>query len=235
MKTGTIFLLPIPLGDDAGHSLPDYLIRQFHQLDHFVAERAKTARRFLKEIQHPKPLPEIHIEELNKRSEAADLPFLLKPALEGHDLGVLSEAGCPGIADPGARLVGLAHDKGLKVMPFVGPSSLLLALMGSGMNGQQFCFHGYLPQKKPELIRKLQQLEKQSGKFRQTQLFIETPYRNTAMFEACLAALGPQTRLCIACDLTLPSEYIRTSTMIDWKKTPPPDLHKRPAVFLIGR
>ncbi|MCB0705927.1 MAG: SAM-dependent methyltransferase [Saprospiraceae bacterium] len=234
MKTGTLYLLPIPLGEDANHTLPEYLIQQFHRLDYFVAERAKTARRFLKEINHPKPMSEIHIEELNKHSQAEDLPFLLKPALEGHDLGLLSEAGCPGVADPGAQLIQLAHNRQIKVFPMVGPSSILLALMASGMNGQQFCFNGYLPQKKPDLIRKLQLLEKQALKFKQTQLFIETPYRNGAMFEACLEALAPNTRLCIACDLTLPTQYVRTCDIADWKKQPTPELHKRPAVFLLG-
>lgn len=235
MKNGTLFLLPVPLGENALHSLPEYLIQQFHQLDHFVAERAKTARRFLKEIKHPTPLPEIQIEELNKFTQAAELSQLLNPALQGHNLGLLSEAGCPGVADPGAQVVALAHELDIPVFPIVGPSSLLLALMASGMSGQQFCFHGYLPQKKPDLSRKLQLLEKHAGKLNQTQLFIETPYRNEAIFESCLQSLDASTKLCIACDLTLDTQYVQTHRIKEWKKRPKPELKKRPAVFLIGR
>jgi 16S rRNA (cytidine1402-2'-O)-methyltransferase len=235
MATGTLYLIPVPLIEEGVNTLPEYLITHCHELRYFVAERAKSARRFLKEIKHPLPMSEIEIQELNKHTSPAEIEGLLQPALDGHDLGVLSEAGCPGIADPGAGIVRKAHQKGIAVYPLIGPSSILLALMASGMNGQQFCFHGYLPPKKPELQRKLQQLEKQSAKFRQSQIFIETPYRNKSMIEACLKQLQPHTRFCIAADLTGPEQFIRTQTVAQWQKDPPPDLHKIPAVFIIGQ
>lgn len=233
MKRGKLYLLPTPLGEDAVHALPQYLISTVHGLRYLVAERAKTARHFLKASGLPTPIQEYHIEELNKRTTAEDLPRLLAPIFQGHDLGVLSEAGCPGIADPGARLVALAHREDIEVVPFVGPSSLLLALMGSGMNGQSFAFHGYLPAKRGDLGSALRRLERDCS--RQTQLFIETPYRNQQLFEEALNNLQNDTLLCLAMDLTLPTELVKTKRIQAWKKSGPPNLDKRPCVFLIGK
>lgn len=232
-EKGTLYLIPTPLGPDANHSLPPYLIDQLHRLDYFIAERAKTARHFIKSTQPVKPFSELEFAELNKRTLPEDLQTMLQPALEGHDMGLLSEAGCPGVADPGAKIVAMAHQKGIKVVPFVGPSSILLALMASGMNGQQFAFHGYLPAKKPELSKSLRQLEQQSARFKQCQIFIETPYRNLGFLDEAFKTLSPGTRLCIAADLTLESEYILTQTIGKWRKTTLPDLHKRPAIFVL--
>ncbi len=232
-EKGKLYLLPAPLGPNAIHSLPQYLIEQLHQLEYFIAERAKTARHFIKATQPSKAFSELQFSELNKRTEPEELKEMLDPALAGHDIGLLSEAGCPGVADPGAKIVAMAHKKGIQVIPMVGPSSILLALMASGMSGQQFCFHGYLPAKKPELGKRLKQLEQQSARFKQSQLFIETPYRNGALLEEAFKSLSGGTRFCIAADLTLPSEYILTQSIALWKKTKLPDLHKRPAIFIL--
>lgn len=226
--------MPTPLGPDAIHSLPDYMIKQLHQLNYFIAERAKTARHFIKSTQPTKAFSELHFSELNKRTTTEELKEMLNPALEGHDMGLLSEAGCPGVADPGATIVAMAHRKGIKVIPMVGPSSILLALMASGMSGQQFCFHGYLPAKRPELAKRLKQLEQQSRKHRQSQIFIETPYRNGALLEEAFKTLSTGTRFCIAADLTLEEEYVLTQTISQWRKTTLPNLHKRPAIFILN-
>jgi 16S rRNA (cytidine1402-2'-O)-methyltransferase len=164
--------------------------------------------------------------------QAEEIPFFLKPAIEGKNVGIISEAGCPAVADPGAQLVKLAHEKNIKVFPLVGPSSIILALMASGMNGQNFCFHGYLPIEKNERIKKLKLLEENAKRNKQTQIFIETPYRNNQLFEDILKTCNPDTRLCIATDLTLSTEFIITKTISKWKQTKP-ELHKRPAVFLL--
>ena len=232
-EKGKLYLLPTPLGLDAVHSLPKYMIDRLHQLNYFIAERAKTARQFIKDTRPTKAFRELHFSELNKRTIPEELKEMLNPALDGQDIGLLSEAGCPGVADPGAEIVSMAHQKGIQVIPMVGPSSILLALMASGMSGQQFCFNGYLPAKKPELSKRLKQLEQQSARFKQSQLFIETPYRNGALLEAAFKTLSLGTRLCIAADLTLPSEYILTQTIAVWRKTELPDLHKRPAIFIV--
>lgn len=232
---GTLYLLPCPLGDDALFSIPAYVQERMAGLRVFVVERTKTARQFIRKAAPELVIDELTFMELNKRTETTDLPALLRPLLEGQDVGLLSEAGCPGVADPGAALVRAAHDAGVPVVPMVGPSSLLLALMASGMNGQSFCFHGYLPPKKPELLRMLKRLDEQAQRLEQTQLFIETPYRNQAIMEAALEVLSSHTRFGIACDLTLPHEYIRVQSIANWRKDSLPDLHKRPAVFLIGK
>lgn len=232
-KKGTLYLIPTPLGEDGLTALPSEVIEQMHRLDFFIAERAKTARRFIKSTAPTRPISVLSFFELNKFTTPEEKKTFLDPALKGNDMGLLSEAGCPGVADPGAAIVKMAHQKGIKVVPLVGPSSILLALMASGMNGQNFAFKGYLPAKKPELSKALKQAEQSSGKLKQTQIFIETPYRNLGFIETALASLRPTTRLCIAADLTLPSQYIWTATIKDWKKTKIPDLHKRPAIFLI--
>ncbi len=232
-NTGTLYLIPTPLGEHAAHTLPDYVVGHLHRLDYFLAERARTARRFISSTRPPRPIDELVFFELNKRTSAEELPALLQPARDGHDMGVLSEAGCPGVADPGARIIELAHGEGLQVVPLPGPSSILLALMASGMNGQRFCFLGYLSPKKERLGKELQQLEKESARLGQTQIFMETPYRNNAVVEQALGSLLPKTRFCIAADLTTPEEWIGSRTIAEWKANPPPDLHKRPAIFLL--
>ncbi len=203
-----------------------------HQLDYFIAERAKTARHFIKATGPVKPFAELHFEELNKRTPPEEWHTFLAPAKQGHNIGLLSEAGCPGVADPGAQIVELAHREGIEVVPLVGPSSILLALMASGLNGQSFAFNGYLPAKKPELIRRLKKLEQQSARWRQTQILIETPYRNNGFVTEALQQLQDRTQFCIAADLTLSTEFIKTQSVQQWKQQKLPDLHKRPAIFL---
>lgn len=234
MSTGTLYLIPCTLGDTpAQQVLPQQVIDLARHLRHYVVEHPKTARQFLSALRHELPIQSLHFTSLNEHTEARELDGLLSPLLAGEDVGILSEAGCPGIADPGADLVALAHRRGIRVVPLVGPSSILLALMGSGLNGQCFAFHGYLPVNDAERDKTIAVLETESAKRRQTQLFIETPYRNDRLFSALLARCRPQTRLCVACDLTLSSELIETRTIADWKSRPAPSLHKRPCLFLI--
>ena len=233
MTKGKLYLIPTPLGENAVHTIPPYVIEKLHQLDFFIAERAKTARAFIKTTHPTKPFADLHFFELNKRTTPEEITTFLQPVENGNDMGLLSEAGCPGVADPGAAIVKLAHQKGIQVIPFVGPSSILLALMASGMNGQGFSFQGYLSAKKPELARDLKRLEQLSRKHRQTQIFIETPYRNMGMIEEALKVLSPETRLCIAADISLDSEFILTQKIKEWRKTKLPNLHKKPAIFLI--
>ncbi|MBI5914629.1 MAG: SAM-dependent methyltransferase [Bacteroidetes bacterium] len=228
---GKLYLIPSPLGEDAIEAIPTYVVEVLHRLTHLVAERAKTTRHFIKKTNPPKPISEYQIEELNEHTPAAELENLLRPVLEGHDLGILSEAGCPGVADPGAKLVELAHRHGVEVVPLVGPSSILLALMASGMNGQSFAFQGYLSAKSP--ADDLKRLEQLAVRLRQTQIFIETPYRNKAVIEQAMKVLQPGTRFCIAVDLTLPMQFVQTKTIGEWRKNLP-ELGKRPAIFLIG-
>lgn len=231
--TGTLYLIPCPLGEGATYTLPQYLVDIIHQLDYFIVERGKTARQFLKTTNLPKPLQELTYFELNKHDPLKGIKEFLEPALEGHNIGLISEAGAPGVADPGADVVRLAHSLDIPVHPLVGPSSILLALMASGMNGQEFCFRGYLSPKKLDLAKDLRQLEQLSAKFNQTQIFIETPYRNQQVVETALNSLGPQTYFGIATDLTLPSQYIKTQQIHQWLRSELPDINKRPTVFLI--
>ena len=232
--SGTLYLIPVALGDVPwGRFLPAPTRDIATKLQHFVVENAKTARAELKRLEHPTPLRELSIEQLPEKLNSAEINRLLSPLQTGHDLGVMSEAGCPGVADPGALLVRRAHELGIRVKPLVGPSSLLLSLMASGLDGQQFAFHGYLPAREPERSQKIGALEKDSRRLGQTQLFIETPYRNAAIFQALLATCQGETRLCIATDLTLPDETIVTRTVAQWRKAPAPSLEKRPTVFLM--
>ena len=240
---GTLFLIPNTLGETEALAsvIPEHVQALTARLDYFVAENAKTARAFLKLInaQHPlaKPLQEIKIAELNINTPAAALQALLAPLLAGQDAGLVSEAGVPAVADPGADLVRLAHQHGIPVRPLVGPSSLLLAVMASGLNGQSFAFNGYLPTDAAARSKRLQELEKRSRSDKQTQLFIETPYRNAAMLEALVASCNPGTLICVATDISLPSETIRTMTGAQWKSQlaagKGPDFHKKPTVFLL--
>jgi len=237
--TGTLFLIPNTLGETEALAsvLPEQVQQITSQLDYFVAENAKTARAFLKLVhaRHPlaKPLQEIKISELNVNTPAAALAGLLAPLLAGQDGGLVSEAGVPAVADPGADLVRLAHQHNIPVRPLVGPSSLLLAVMASGLNGQSFAFNGYLPTDAAQRATRIKELEQRSRKEKQTQLFIETPYRNAAMLEALVAACAPGTLLCVATDLSLPSETIRTMSAAQWKSAKAPDFHKKPTVFLL--
>jgi 16S rRNA (cytidine1402-2'-O)-methyltransferase len=231
---GTLWLLPVGLGDAPWESsLPRATREAACRLTHFVVENAKTARAELKRIDHPVPLRELVIEQLPDTPKAADINQLLAPLRAGHDIGLMSEAGCPAVADPGALLVRRAHELGIIVRPLVGPSSLLLALMASGLDGQRFAFHGYLPAREPERSSRIVELEKESLRLQQTQIFIETPYRNQALFNALLPVCRPTTRLCLATDLTLSSEVVATRRMADWKTAVPPNLDKRPTVFLL--
>ncbi len=234
-KLGKLFLIPTPLGEENNVSIPKYVIDTVHKLDHFIVERAKTARHWIKSTQHPKPLPTLMMQELNEHTQTKELNALLQPLREGHDVGLLSEAGCPGVADPGAAVVALAHREGIEVLPLVGPSSILLALMGSGMNGQHFSFRGYLSAKREEVGKQLKQIEQQAIREQSTQVFIETPYRNQQMLEALLTHLQGETKVCIAVDLSLSTQMIKTLSVAQWKKQGTPNLHKRPTVFVIGR
>lgn len=229
---GTLYLIPVPLGPAAPEAaLPVTVCDQARQLRHFIAENAKSARAFLKSIQIGVPLQEIQIRELNEHTPAADLPRLLDDLRQGIDVGLVSEAGCPGVADPGADLVRLAHQEHIPVAPLVGPSSLLLALMGSGLCGQRFAFHGYLPAKEEERAKKLKALEQESRRLNQTQMFIETPYRNSQMLESLTRHLTPATLLCLASSLTLPQQRLRTQTIARWKREEEATA-KEPTVFL---
>ena len=244
---GTLYLIPNTLGPlDAEPGclnglLPTQVQALTSSLDYFVAENAKTARAFLKLIntKHPlaKPLQEITISELNVNTPAQALASLLAPLLAGRDAGLVSEAGVPAVADPGADLVRLAHQHGVKVRPLVGPSSILLAVMASGLNGQSFAFNGYLPTDAALRAKRIKELESRSRSEKQTQLFIETPYRNAAMLEALVAQCGPSTLICVATDLSLDTENIQTLNGGQWKKQlaagKTPDFHKKPTVFLL--
>lgn len=234
MATGTLYLIPVSLGPaPLTLTTPTEVTSRARSLDYFVVENAKTARAELKRFKHPAPLRDLDIRELPEKPGHADLDALLAPLLAGRDGGLMSEAGCPAVADPGALLVRRAHERGVTVAPLVGPSSLLLALMASGLNGQSFAFHGYLPIDDEARKRRIRELETESARHSRTQLFIETPYRNDRMLEALKAYCQPNTRLCVARDLTTADEWITTRRIADWQKQSSPDLAKRPTVFLL--
>lgn len=237
--TGTLFLIPNTLGptESLNQVIPQHVQQLTSQLGHFVAENAKTARAFLKQVGTAKPIQEIAISELNINTPPAALAALLAPLQAGHDVGLLSEAGVPAVADPGADLVRLAHAHGIPVRPLVGPSSILMSVMASGLSGQSFAFNGYLPTDAAQRIKRLKDLETRSRQEKQTQLFIETPYRNAAMLEALVSACAGSTLICVATDISLPTETIRTQTGAQWKSQltagKAPDFHKKPTVFLL--
>jgi len=234
MSTGRLYLIPVPLGQTpVDEVLPAAVSNCAKRLTHFVAENAKSARAFLKSLPCATPLQQIEITELSEHTPASALPGLLSPLLAGIDIGLISEAGCPAVADPGANLVALAHEQGIEIFPLVGPSSILLALMGSGLSGQNFAFHGYLPAKDEPRKQKIRELEKDSRHEKRTQIFIETPYRNRQMLEALTNACTAETRICVATDLTLPGEKITTRTAKQWRRQEPPDIDRRPTVFLL--
>ncbi len=233
-RPGALYLIPCTLGDTpAGQVLPQHVIDVARKVQHFVVEQPKSARQFLSALKPEHPIQTLHFSTLNEHTAHNELPGLLAPLLAGLDVGLISEAGCPGVADPGADLVSLAHQHGIRVIPLVGPSSILLALMASGLNGQRFAFHGYLPVGEAERNKAISKLEAESARLNQTQLFIETPYRNDRMFAAILACCRPQTLLCVATDITLPTEEIRTRSIAQWRTQPPPHLNKRPSLFLL--
>ncbi|MBK5214089.1 MAG: SAM-dependent methyltransferase [Flavobacteriaceae bacterium] len=233
VQKGNLYLIPCPLGDVAPMAvLPISVKNAVEKIDHYIVEHEKNARRFIKSVVPEKQQSALKIQEINKFTNETEIPPMLDSCLEGFDVGIISDAGCPGIADPGARAVQYAHEKGIRVVPLVGPSSILLAMMASGFNGQNFTFNGYLPIEKSERKTELKRLEKLSKDFDQSQLFIETPYRNNQMLQSLTENLHPQTRICVACDITLPSEYIKTASAELWKKIKV-DLHKRPTLFII--
>ena len=230
----TLYLIPCPIAENALHTVPPYAQEIARNLDIFIVERAKTARHFIKSLAPARPLQEMTWTELSDNQELEEAEQVFRAALEaGKDVGLLSEAGCPGVADPGAAIVALAHREGVKVVPLVGPSSLLLALMASGMNGQKFAFNGYLPPQRPELAKELRRLENLSRQQTQTQLFIETPYRSQMVLEVALECLQPTTLFGVAQDLTGASEFIRTLSVRDCNKSGKKTLEKLPGVFLV--
>lgn len=232
---GKLYLIPTTLGETNPEDvLPQTIKRTIDFIENYIVENEKTARKFIKSIQPEKIQASLQISVLNKHTEISEHNKMIQPCLEGKNIGLMSEAGCPGVADPGAIIVKLAHEKGIQVVPLVGPSSILLAIMASGMNGQCFSFNGYLPIDKSEKKIALKNLERISQDKNQSQIFIETPYRNNKMLEDILLALNPSTYICVATDITLPTEFIKTMRVSEWKKTKV-DLHNRPTIFIIHK
>lgn len=227
-----LYAIPTPLGAKPQDALPASALETIAGIKYFVAENAKSARAFLSGAGMPRPMQEIAISVLDEHTAPKDISSLLQPLRDGHSLGLLSEAGCPAIADPGAALVEAAHLEGFRVAPLVGPSSLVLALMASGLEGQRFAFCGYLPREQPERENRIRDLEKRSRTEKETQLFIETPYRNDALLGSLLSMCSSTTSLCVAADLTLPTESITTRTVAGWRKAGAA-IGRRPAVFLL--
>lgn len=230
--SGNLYLIPVTLGDNKVTSvLPGSVLEIIQHIDYYIVENVRTARRMLIKMGLKKSIDSLTFFTLDKHTNKREIDSFLYPAIH-HNIGLLSEAGVPGVADPGAEIVKLAHYKNIRVIPLVGPSSILLALMASGLNGQNFAFNGYLPVKKPERIHRIKELEKRSKLENQSQLFIETPYRNNQLLEDITSNCQPATRLCIAADITLETEFIQTRTIKGWTKHLP-ELHKRPAIFIL--
>jgi 16S rRNA (cytidine1402-2'-O)-methyltransferase len=235
MQKGTLFLIPVPLADDAAaKSFTPYLIDTINEIDTYIVENEKTARKFLKEAGLKRPQSELIIHDYGKHQRNQSLVPFFKELSTGKNVGLMSEAGCPGIADPGAEIVSEAHRRGITVVPLVGPSSILLALMASGFNGQSFTFHGYLPIDKVQRAKRIKELETLSQNQRQTQIFMETPFRNNHLLEDVLKNTQPQTLLCIASNLNSETEYVKTLTIGQWRKERI-DLHKKPTIFVLYR
>lgn len=233
--SGKLYLIPTTLGDASSLDfLPAQITRTIELLDYYIVENEKTARKFIKAIAPSKVQADLKLFPLNKRTSDTEIPQMLEPCKKGVSVGLMSEAGCPGIADPGADVIALAHQNNITVVPLVGPSSILLAMMASGMNGQQFAFNGYLPIDQSDKKATIKNLERLSFEKKQSQVFIETPYRNNRMLEDLTHTLQPNTRLCVAADITLPSEFIKTKKISEWKKTKV-DLHNRPCIFIIHK
>ncbi len=230
-----LFLIPITLGDTSlAGTLPDGNSDIIRNTKHFIVENIRTARRFLKKVDKEIDIDTLSFYELNKHTDSKQISGYLQPIVQGYDVGIMSEAGCPGIADPGAEVVRIAHQQSITVVPLVGPSSILLAMMASGMNGQNFSFSGYLAIKKNERQQHIKMIENRMQKENQSQIFIEAPYRNLQLLEDILSVCHPNTRLCIACDITCEDEFISTRTIAEWKKSIPQDIQKRPAIFILG-
>lgn len=235
-QLGKLYLIPTTLGETENpfDVLPQTIKRSIELLDYYIVENEKTARKFIKSICPEKVQASLHLSSLNKHTQDSEYKKMIQDCVEGKNVGLMSEAGCPGVADPGAVIVKLAHEKGVQVIPLVGPSSILLAIMASGMNGQSFAFNGYIPIDASEKKLAIKNLEKLSISKNQSQLLIETPYRNNKMLEDIVSSLHPETYLCVACDITLPTEYIKTMRVVNWKKTKI-DLHNRPTIFIIHK
>lgn len=232
---GKLYLIPTTLGEsNAEEVLPQLVKRVIETVDHYIVENEKTARKSIRAVFPEKIQSSLLLSTLNKHTDISEHNEMLQPCLKGINIGLMSEAGCPGVADPGAAIVKLAHEKGIQVVPLVGPSSILLAMMASGMNGQSFAFNGYLPIDKSEKKSALKNFEKLSQDKNQSQLFIETPYRNNKLMEDLLQTLHPNTHLCIAADITLPTEYIKTFRVSEWKRVKV-ELHNRPTIFILHK
>lgn len=233
LLVGKLYLIPTMLGDNAPlEVLPISIKRIIEGIDHYVVENEKSARKFIKRVSPAKPQPELHFELINKYTDPTEIPGFLDPCIQGLDVALLSEAGSPGIADPGADVIRIAHEKRIQVVPIVGPSSIIMAMMSSGMNGQNFAFTGYLPIDNDLRSKAIKSLEKLSNETGQAQIFIETPYRNDKLLLELTKKLKPTTLLCVATDITLPTEQIHTRTINEWQRLGA-DLHKRPTVFII--
>lgn len=230
---GNLYLIPTTLGDsDTAHVIPSDVSAIVKNIKHFIVENIRTARRYLRKLDPELNIDELQFFELNQHTDGRVIETYLNPISDGFDMGIISEAGCPGIADPGAEVVKYAHIRHIRVIPLVGPSSILLSLMASGMNGQNFAFIGYIPVKPADRIKAIKEIERRSGIENQTQIFIEAPYRNNPLLTDLIKSLNDQTRLCIACDLTLETEFIKSQTVAQWRKEIT-DLNKRPAIFLV--
>lgn len=231
-----LYLIPVTLGETPIEQvLPSYNHEVIMGIRHFIVEDIRSARRFLRKADREFPIDESTFYEMGKHSDEKQFSQYLQPLRDGKPMGVISEAGCPAVADPGADIVSIAQREGLRVVPLVGPNSMIMAVMSSGLGGQSFAFNGYLPVEPADRAKRLKALETRAWTEGQTQLFIETPYRNQKMFQSLLTALRPQTRLCIAAGITTPDEYIRTLCISEWKKEVLPDLSKVPAIFLINK
>ncbi len=231
--SGTLYLIPTTLGESSIESvIPSDITVIIKQIKHFIVEDIRTTRRYLKKVDKSINIDDLTFYELNKHTTPQQKSSFLNAAKKGHPIGVISEAGCPGVADPGADMVAAAHQQNIKVVPLVGPSSILLSLMASGMNGQSFAFQGYLPIKSGDRAKAIQRLESLSVREKQTQIFIEAPYRNNHLLKDILANCHEKTRVCVACDITLETEFIKTKTVAQWKGQLP-ELHKKPTIFLI--
>ena len=231
-----LYLIPVTLGETpVSQVLPAYNHDVILGIRHFIVENVRSARRFLRLVDHEFPIDDSTFYEMGRHALTDQFASYLRPLQQGFPVGVISEAGCPAVADPGAEVVAMAQHKGFRVIPLVGPSSMIMAVMASGLNGQSFAFNGYLPVDEADRAKKLKALESRAWNESQTQLLIETPYRNRKMFDTILRALRPQTRLCVAAGITTSDEYIRTHTIQEWKRIQLPDLSKIPAIFLIGR
>ena len=235
-RYGKIYMLPCPISEGNPYDvLPEANRAVMANIDYFIVENVRTARRFLSAAKIGRPIEELEFAECSEHTSMVEVEPLLRPVLEGRDCGIISEAGLPGVADPGADVVAVAQHKGIEVVPLVGPSSILMALMASGQNGQSFAFNGYLPIKPAERAKALKNFERRALVEGQSQIFIEAPYRNDKLFADMLSTLAPVVRLTVAVDITSPTQVIRTLSIGEWRKAPKPEMHKKPTIFIIGR